>query len=70
MAVVGFANEPFTSIMEPGLTSVDQKGYIIGVSVANLFFEEIQHSGGTGLFKKVIIEPELIIRKSSLKKSR
>ncbi|HJX72340.1 MAG TPA: LacI family DNA-binding transcriptional regulator [Bacteroidales bacterium] len=69
MAIVGFANEPFTSIMEPGLTSVEQKGYLIGVSVANLFFEEIQHQGETRPFKKIIIEPELIIRKSSLKKS-
>ena len=70
MAIVGFANEPFTSIMEPGLTSVEQKGYLIGVSVANLFFEEIQQQGETRPFKKIIIEPELIIRKSSLKKSR
>ena len=69
MAIVGFANEPFTSIMEPGLTSVEQKGYLIGVSVANLFFEEIQQQGETRPFKKIIIEPELIIRKSSLKKS-
>jgi len=70
MAIVGFSNEPFTSIMEPGLTSVEQKGYLIGVSVANLLFEEILQSGGKERFKKVIIEPELIIRKSSLKKSR
>jgi LacI family transcriptional regulator len=70
MAIVGFANEPFTSIMEPGLTSVDQKGYLIGVTVANLFFEEILKPSESGLFKKIIIEPELIIRESSLKKSK
>ncbi|MBN2215243.1 MAG: LacI family DNA-binding transcriptional regulator [Bacteroidales bacterium] len=70
MAVVGFANEPFTSIMDPGLTSVEQKGYLIGVGVASLFLEEIMQSAEARQFRKVIIEPELIIRKSSLKKSR
>lgn len=70
MAIVGFANEPFTSIMEPGLTSVEQKGQQIGSRVASLFLEEIHQSAEERSFQKIIIEPELIIRKSSLKKSR
>ncbi len=70
MAIVGFANEPFTSIMEPGLTSVEQKGLQMGARVASLFFEEIHQQGERKSYQKIIIEPELIVRKSSLKKSR
>jgi len=70
VAIVGFANEPFTSIMEPGLTSVEQKGQQIGIEVASLFLGEIHQHDEKKSFQKIIIEPELIIRKSSLKKSR
>jgi LacI family transcriptional regulator len=70
MALVGFANEPFTSIMDPGLTSVEQKGFQIGVSVARLFLEEIKQSAEQKSYQKIIIEPELIIRRSSMKKSK
>ena len=69
-AIVGFANEPFTSIMEPGLTSIDQNSFKMGMEVASLFFEEINHHIEAGEYKSLIIEPELIVRQSSLKKSR
>ncbi len=67
-AVVGFANEPFTSIMEPGLTSVDQNSTKIGIEVAKLFLEEINQKADKKEYKSLIIEPELIVRQSSLKK--
>ena len=69
-AIVGFANEPFTSIMEPGLTSVDQNSIEIGREVAQLFLNEINQNSATNDYKSLIIEPELIIRESSLKKNR
>lgn len=68
IALVGFANEPFTSIMEPGLTSVDQHSYDIGKKVAELFLEEVSSSENKKI-KNIVLMPELIKRKSSLKKS-
>ncbi|MBN2612936.1 MAG: LacI family DNA-binding transcriptional regulator [Bacteroidales bacterium] len=66
-AVVGFSNEPFTKIMEPGLTSIDQNSLEIGREVAALFLDEV-HSAEKNDYKHIVIEPELIIRSSSLKK--
>lgn len=68
-AVVGFANEPFTSIIEPALTSVDQKSFKIGNEVAALFLNEINQQVENRKYKSIVLEPELIIRQSSLKKS-
>jgi LacI family transcriptional regulator len=68
IALVGFSNEPFTSLIEPGLTSVDQRSYEIGIEVAKLFLSEVHSDRTRTICRDVIIKPDLIIRKSSLKK--
>jgi LacI family transcriptional regulator len=68
VALVGFANEPFTGLLEPGLTSVDQHSNEIGIEVAKLFLDEVQHGEVGTICRDIIIKPDLIIRKSSLKK--
>ncbi len=68
IALVGFANEPFTGLLEPGLTSVDQHSNEIGIEVAKLFLDEVQHGEAGTICRDIIIKPDLIIRKSSLKK--
>ena len=68
VAMVGFANEPFTGLIEPGLTSVDQHSNEIGIEVAKLFLDEVQHGEVGTICRDIIIKPDLIIRKSSLKK--
>lgn len=69
IALVGFGNEPFTSFTEPPLTTVDQHSMQMGNAAAELFFEQLESSGKIGVSKKIVLKPELIIRKSSLKKS-
>jgi len=65
LGVTGFANEPFTAFMEPSLTTVDQRGEIMGRMVAEMFLRcEKEQSGSAGC-KQQVISPELIIRKSS-----
>ena len=67
VALVGFSNEPFTGLLEPGLTSVDQHSNEIGIEVAKLFLDEVKQVEVETTSRDVIIKPDLIIRKSSLK---
>lgn len=69
IAIVGFANEPYDDIMEPGLSSIDQHSIDMGHSVARLFLDEISDIQSGSVPKRVILNPELHIRASS-KRSR
>ncbi len=64
VGVAGFANEPFTELLE--LTTVDQQSSELGMSAARLLFDGID-SGKPGAGKEIVIRPEIIIRKSTLK---
>ena len=70
VALVGFSNEPFTMFCDPPLTTVDQHCERMGNMASEIFLEEVSASG-KAIFvpKKVVLMPELVIRKSSLKKS-
>ena len=68
IAIVGFANEPFTALVEPSLSTVDQHSRQMGQQAARLFLETTLPQT-TIRPKRIILEPELIIRTSSLKKA-
>lgn len=65
IAVVGFANEPYGDMIEPGLSSVDQHSIEMGHSVAKLFLDEVADPQGNNIPKRIILNPELLIRASS-----
>jgi len=67
IAFTGFANEPFTAFMEPGLSSVEQHGLLMGRTVAELFLEELNDQSTN---RNIVLEPELIIRGSSQKRNK
>jgi LacI family transcriptional regulator len=68
MGLAGFSNEPFTSFTDPTLTSVDQRSIRMGNITAELFFEHLK-AGDKGVVpQKTVLKPELIIRKSTLRK--
>jgi len=67
--VAGFANEPFTKFMELSITTVDQSPLEMGKMAARVFLEQVNNSSNIKIEKKVVLVPELIIRKSSLKTS-
>lgn len=69
IALVGFSNETFTSIVDPALTTIDQHSKKMGQFTANLFLDRIQENDIPHTPSKTVLNPELIIRKSSLKKS-
>jgi LacI family transcriptional regulator len=68
VAIVGFSDEPFTALVTPALSTVNQHTNLMGQAVADLFMNLFQHKAQPKLVNKIILEPELIIRASSLKK--
>ena len=67
ISVVGFSNEPFTRFMELSITSVDQSPMEMGRIAAHMFLEEVNNNIKIKSEKHVVLTPELVIRKSSLK---
>lgn len=68
IAVVGFSNESFTGLVDPPLSTVEQHSKKMGNFTANLFLERIKNKKGTHTPAKTVLTPELIIRRSSLRK--
>ncbi|HSV87618.1 MAG TPA: LacI family DNA-binding transcriptional regulator [Bacteroidales bacterium] len=65
LAFVGFANEPFGSIISPTLTSVDQHALEMGRLAATLLIQEIENKGKSFIPRKIVLDPLLIIREST-----
>ena len=65
--IAGFSNEPFTKFMELSITSVDQFPLEMGKMTAQVFLEKVNDPKKVKIEKKVVLAPELHIRKSSLK---
>lgn len=66
IGVVGFANEAFTSLVSPTISTVDQRTVEMGEEVARLFLKLLK-KGDYYKHKpeKIMLEPELLIRESS-----
>src|SRR5690606_30689105 len=62
--VVGFSNEPFTKFMELSISSIDQSPVEMGKTAAKVFLEQVKDSN-VKIEKKVVLSPNLKIRKSS-----
>lgn len=67
VGVVGFANEPFTHLTSPGLTSLDQHSQEMGKTAARLLVDEMQRKDTLSITKVMTIKPTLIVRESSLR---
>ncbi len=67
IALVGFGNEPFTDMVTPQLTSVNQQAYEIGKIAAQRFLEFSKKEVIDQKLNKIILDAELIVRKSSKK---
>ncbi len=67
VALAGFSNETFTSFTEPRLSSVDQRCEQMGQETVRLFLEMLAARPGTFEPRRVVLEPQVLIRESSLK---
>ncbi len=67
IALVGFGNEPFTDMLTPKITSVNQHSEKIGKLAAETFLNHIKKKTVTQELNKQILDAELIVRDSSYK---
>ncbi|WP_340696439.1 substrate-binding domain-containing protein [Flavobacterium nitratireducens] len=64
IALVGFSDEPFTSLTQPSISTVNQHSDQIGKLAAEAFLEGMNNPNKKSI-KRIILEPELIVRQSS-----
>ncbi len=66
IGLVGFNNEPVTSLVTPSLSSIEMPSFELGKAAAKLFIETMHNKENMDLEEKVL-KPKLIIRESSQK---
>ncbi|TPN86252.1 LacI family DNA-binding transcriptional regulator [Aquimarina algicola] len=69
IAVVGFSNSKYSTIIEPKLTTVDQPGNTIGKTATKYLIKEIENDNTNDIAtsKTVEVKTQLIIRESTFK---
>ncbi|MUU79358.1 LacI family DNA-binding transcriptional regulator [Winogradskyella endarachnes] len=65
IALVGFSNEPFSSLVTPTITTVNQHSGEIGKRAAETFLKRINQDDWKPKLTKTILKSELIVRASS-----
>ncbi|MFD2725543.1 LacI family DNA-binding transcriptional regulator [Hyunsoonleella rubra] len=65
IALVGFTNEPFSEIVTPSISSVEQHSEEIGRLAAETFLKRVNLPQEEVSLNKMILKPELIVRASS-----
>jgi LacI family transcriptional regulator len=68
IGLVGFNNEPVTTLVTPCISSVDQPAFELGKTAAKLFIERVHNENMDDV--EVILKPRLVIRESSLRTSK
>ncbi|MFC5451816.1 LacI family DNA-binding transcriptional regulator [Paenibacillus aestuarii] len=65
LSIVGFDNTILASVTDPPLTTVAQPIAEMGKLAVNLLIEELTKVGTTSNVQRTVIEPELVVRKST-----
>ncbi|REL38621.1 LacI family transcriptional regulator [Rhodohalobacter sp. SW132] len=65
IAITGYSNDFSTTVIEPGLTSVDQHTVQMGNLAAEQFLNHIRANKKEFLPRKILVKPELMVRGSS-----
>lgn len=67
--VVGFSNEPFSEVVTPSISTVQQPGFDMGQKAAEIIIDEINGMGHKHSKATLTLPTELIIRNSSSRNS-
>jgi LacI family transcriptional regulator len=70
IAIVGFNNDAVGKLIEPALTTINYPGMEMGEIAAHNLINHLKGIGNIQNTNTIIIRSNLIIRKSSLKKSK
>ena len=68
IAIVGFNNDAIGKLIEPQLTTINYPGKDMGEIVARNLINHLQGAGNLQKIHTIIVNSDLIVRKSSLKK--
>ncbi len=66
IGLVGFNNEPVTSLVTPTISSVEQPAFEMGKTAAKLFIEQLHKGDEDRENVEIVLKPKLIVRESSL----
>ena len=67
VAMVGFSNEPISTVINPALTTINQPGFEMGKIATDLLLKHIKKQDGLLESQTIIMESNLIERESSKK---
>ncbi|KJD31447.1 LacI family transcriptional regulator [Tamlana nanhaiensis] len=67
ICVMGFSNEPFAKFLELSITTVNQSPLKMGKFAAQALLEQINNPNNIKVEKHVVLTPELLVRKSTLR---
>lgn len=67
IALVGYSNDFASSVIEPGLSSIDQHTKLMGNIAARHFLTQISNREGQFKPQQTLLTPDLVIRESSLR---
>ena len=68
IAVAGFNNDTISTIIEPKLTTVNYSGFNVGETAAQMLIDHLKGNINISMTSKVVLNSELIVRASTLKK--
>lgn len=63
IGLMGFNNDPITSIVTPTISSIDQPAFEMGKTAARIFIQMIHNHEVTA--ENIILKPKLVVRESS-----
>ena len=67
IAFAGFNNDPYSKLVEPGLTTINYKGFEIGELAIQIMINQLNHIQNMTMTQSIVLGHELIIRQSSLR---
>ena len=70
VVVTGFSNALFSQWITPSLSTVDQHSELMGKHAVSLLLEEIEQTSADCVPRNIVLNPELIIRGSSLRSKK
>ncbi|PKA97497.1 LacI family transcriptional regulator [Flavobacteriaceae bacterium MAR_2009_75] len=65
IAVVGFSNYPISRVIEPNLTTINDRAFQMGEAATNLLIRQIEDKDNPIDFETITLKTNLIIRESS-----
>lgn len=65
IAIVGFSNNPISSMIEPALTTIEQPAYDVGKTAANVLIDLIRNREKEVKPRTIVLRTKLIVRDSA-----